>query len=79
MSEKMHDLAHELPEDKDAIHTLKVSDQHFAKLFDEYHACVKQILRIEDGIEPTSDAVLEDFKKKRLVLKDEMVAMLSKV
>lgn len=76
MSEKTHHLAHELPEYKDAIHDLKVSNNHFAKLLDTYHDCVKQILRIEDEIEAASDMFLEDLKKKRLAMKDEMVGML---
>lgn len=79
MSTKHHHLAHELPEYKDAIHHLKVSDNHFSKLFDAYHECVKQILRIEDEIEAASDFFLEDLKKNRLALKDEMVGMLSQV
>ena len=32
-----HDLVHEFPEHKDAIHDKKMNDAHFAKLFDEYH------------------------------------------
>jgi uncharacterized protein len=79
MSMSHHNLADELPEYKDAIHTLKVSDNHFAKLFQAYHECVKQILRIEDEIEAASDFSLEDLKKRRLELKDEMVGMLSRV
>ena len=79
MSDKPHNLAHELPEYKDAIHMLKVTNNHFAKLHATYHECVKQILRIEDEIEATSDAFLEDLKKNRLMLKDEMVTMLSRV
>lgn len=77
MSDKQHYLAHELPEYKDAIHDLKVSNVHFSKMLDAYHDCVKQILRIEDEIEATSDVFLEDLKKKRLAMKDEMVVMLS--
>lgn len=79
MSDKHHHLAHELPEFKDAIHELKVSNNHFAKLLEAYHECVKQILRIEDEIEATSDVFLEDLKKHRLAMKDEMVGMLSGV
>lgn len=73
-----HNLADELPEYKDAIHKLKVSDNHFAKLFHSYHECVKEILRIEDEIDAASDFTLEDLKKHRLELKDEMAAMLSR-
>ena len=78
MSTKHHHLAHELPEYEDAIHELKVSNTHFAKLHDSYHTCVKKILRIEDEIEAASDFFLEDLKKQRLAMKDEMVMMLSR-
>ena len=35
MSLEKHDLIHELPESKEAIHLLKTNSTHFAKLFDE--------------------------------------------
>ena len=31
-----HDIAHEFPEHLEKIHSLKTTDAHFAKLFDEY-------------------------------------------
>lgn len=71
-----HDLAHELPEFKQAMHELKVSNAHFAKLFDAYHAADKEVRRMEEEIEPVADHVLEDAKKSRLALKDELFAML---
>lgn len=58
-----HDLIHELPEHKERIHQLKISDEHFSKLFDEYHELDHQILRMEEGIETPSDDVLEELKK----------------
>jgi len=79
MSTKSHHLADELPEYKDAIHDLKVSDNHFANLLDADHDCVKQILRIEDEVEAASDFFLEDLKKRRLDMKDQMVGMLVRV
>lgn len=78
MSEKSHHLADELPEFKDLIHDLKITDNHFAKLLDAYHDLVKHILRIEDEIEHTSDEFLEGLKKQRLAMKDEMFSMLSR-
>lgn len=72
-----HDLIHELPEYKDRIHELKVSDSHFARLFDEYHELDTQVRKIEEGIENTDDAYLEELKKKRLQYKDELYAMLT--
>lgn len=73
-----HDLIHELPEYRDRIHALKVNNERFAELFDEYHEIDREIHRIEGGIEPTSDEYLEQQKKKRLALKDELLAMLKK-
>lgn len=71
-----HDLVHELPEYRDRIHDLKTTDNHFARLFDEYHVVNKAVLRMEEGIEAVSDAVLEEEKKKRLALKDELFKIL---
>ena len=73
-----HDLVHELPEFKDKIHELKLSDAHFSKLFDEYHEVTKEVQRIESGAENTSDEYLEDLKKQRLALKDQLFLMLKK-
>jgi uncharacterized protein YdcH (DUF465 family) len=71
-----HDLLHELPEFRDRIHALKMRDSHFARLFAEYHELDHEIHRIEQGVEPTSDAVLEDLKKQRLKLKDDLYQIL---
>ena len=71
-----HDLIHELPEHKDRIHELKISNEHFRKLFDEYHEVDHEVLRMEEGIETPSDEVLEQAKKKRLHLKDQLYQMI---
>lgn len=71
-----HDLVHELPEHKERIHKLKMTDTHFEKLLDEYHALDNQILRMEEGYETPSDDVLEECKKKRLYLKDQLYSMI---
>lgn len=71
-----HDLIHELPEYKDKIHALKTSDSHFARLFEEYHELDHEIHRIEEGIETPSDDYIEERKKLRLNLKDQLLEML---
>jgi len=76
MELQQHDLHHEFPEYKDAIHELKTADHHFAKLFDEYHRVNKDIRRIEENDEPVTDFALEDMKKQRLKLKDDLHALL---
>ncbi|MFC6670172.1 YdcH family protein [Marinobacterium aestuariivivens] len=76
MTIEHHDLVHELPEFRDAIHELKVKDAHFARLFDEYHDITKEVERMQAEIEPVATRVEEDYKLKRLQLKDELYAML---
>jgi len=71
-----HDLIHELPEYRERIHELKMNDRHFAKIFDEYHEIDHEIHRIEEGIETPSDDYVEELKKKRLHMKDELFSML---
>jgi len=76
MLTEKHDLVHELPEHRETIHKLKMSDHHFARLFDEYHEVDHEVHRIETGVENTSDEYLEERKKTRLYLKDELFRMI---
>lgn len=71
-----HDLIHEFPEHRETIHNLKITDPHFAKLFAEYHEIDHEVHRIEENIETTSDDYLEEKKKQRLHLKDELLEMI---
>ena len=76
MSVEHHDLHHEFPEFHDQIHDLKVSNNHFRRLFDEYHHLTKTIENMENEITPVSSMTEEQAKLKRLQLKDELYAML---
>lgn len=76
MLNEKHDLIHELPEHRETIHNLKMTDNHFAKLFDEYHEVDHEVHRIETNVETTSDDYLEEKKKLRLHLKDELLHMI---
>ena len=76
MSLEKHDLVHELPESKEAIHHLKMNNNHFARLFEEYHEVDHEVHRIESGAENTSDDYLESKKKERLNLKDQLFTMI---
>ncbi len=78
MLNEKHDLIHELPEHRETIHDLKINNNHFARLFDEYHEVDHEVHRIETGIENTSDAYLDERKKQRLHLKDELYTMIRK-
>lgn len=76
MTLEHHDLHHEFPEYYDRIHELKMGNTHFSNLFDEYHTVDREIRRIEQSVEVTSDEYLEEQKKKRLLLKDQLFQML---
>ena len=78
MDNEPHDLVHEFPEHRELIHELKQSDNHFRALFDEYHDVNKEVHRIEQGVENTSDQYAEDCKKKRLALKDQLFEILKR-
>lgn len=78
MTIEKHDLHHEFPEFKEEIHHLKMNDNHFARLFKEYHEVDHAVHRIEQGVENTSDDYLEEQKKQRLFLKDQLFDMLKK-
>lgn len=76
MLNEKHDLIHELPEHRETIHNLKITNNHFARLFEQYHEVDHEIHRIETGVETPSDDYLEDKKKLRLHLKDELLVMI---
>lgn len=73
-----HDLLHEFPEHKEKIHDLKVSNEHFRKLFDEYHEVEHHIHRINMGSEIANDTFVHELKAKLLFLKDEIYSYLNK-
>jgi uncharacterized protein YdcH (DUF465 family) len=77
MANTPHELAEEFPELMDRLHALKTSNNHFARLVEEYHEVNRQIHRMETRIEPTSEEVEEAFKRRRVRLKDEIAQMLT--
>ena len=77
MSVEHHDLIHELPELKDRIHELKMSDAHFRNLFDEYHVLTRNIEKMEDEVTPVATRTEEDAKLRRVHLKDELYRLLT--
>ena len=76
MSEYNHDLVSEFPELRDRIHTLKVTNSHFQRLFEEYHDVTRAIGRSEQRIDLLSELDSERLRKLRLSLKDELYEMM---
>ncbi len=77
MPEK-HDLHHEFPNRDEQIHELKVNHEEFRKLFDEYDEVTTEIHRIEMGNEVVIDEYLNELRKRRLHLKDQLYAIMLK-
>jgi len=77
MSEFGHDLRDAFPEHRDLLHRMKIENARFRALADRYHDVTRSILRIEEGLDPTSDERLETLKKERLQMLDEVAAALA--
>lgn len=77
MTHTPHELHEEFPDKAAKIHALKTSDPHFAKLAEAYHDLNREIHRMETDIEPAGDEAMEEAKKKRLALKDELAALIA--
>ncbi|WP_018676569.1 YdcH family protein [Riemerella columbina] len=68
-----HMLANEFPEFKELMTELKVSDNHFKKLFSDYDEVNGKIAHYEAGEQShTTDEFLTELRKERLHLKDEI-------
>ncbi|MDQ0453720.1 YdcH family protein [Rhizobium paknamense] len=76
MANTPHELAEEFPEFVPLMRHLKETDGHFVRLFDAYHEVNRQVHRAETNIEPLDDFHMEDLRKKRMRLKDEIYGML---
>lgn len=72
MSNTPNELSEQFPDAIEKMHDLKTSDAHFAKLFDEYHELNRAIHRAETDVEPTDDFHMEDMRKQRLAMLDEI-------
>lgn len=72
MSVEKHDLLQEFPEHHHTIRHLKMHDQHFVRLYENYELLTTEIYRMETGVESPSDEVLDGKKLDRVRLKDQL-------
>jgi uncharacterized protein len=71
-----HDLYTEFPEMREAIDTMKVASASFAGLFARYNRLTGKVEDLEVHDMPVADFTLEDMKKARVKLKDEIYQLL---
>jgi uncharacterized protein len=73
-----HELGEEFPDQAPLIARLTKSNYEFGRLAAAYDEVNRHIWRIESEDEPTTDEVLEKLKKRRLLLKDDIAALLTR-
>jgi hypothetical protein len=66
------------PEHRELISQLKTTDHHFRTLFDRHNALDQKIKNMESHIEPGTHEEIETHKKEKLLLKDQLYAILQK-
>jgi uncharacterized protein len=67
------------PEFRDLISELKTTDHHFTRLFDKHNELDQRILNMVSNAVSGSALEIENLKKEKLQLKDELYAWLKKV
>ena len=77
MSHLSQDLHNAFPDDTETLRRLKADDAHFQALSARFDALDAEARRIEAGLEPASDARLEEIKKHRLALLDEIAVLVA--
>jgi uncharacterized protein len=72
MTHTPHELIEEFPAQADKIHTLKMTDAHFAKLVDEYNAVNRAVHRAEERLDLLTEEEEEALRRQRTHLKDHI-------
>ena len=61
---------------REQISRLRQSDRHFDRLFEQHNTLDQKIRNAEAGIERCGTVELEDMKKQKLHLKDQIYTIL---
>ena len=77
MSEAGHDLHALFPDHGPALHALKLGSTNFRTLAEEHHDLQSRIQQAEAGLAAVADDQLEDLKKRRLFILDEIAALIA--
>ena len=66
------------PEYRDLITKLKTSDHHFIRLFDQHNRLDQEIQNMENRVVTATHGQIEQLKKEKLHLKDQLYSILKK-
>ncbi|HTY02613.1 MAG TPA: DUF465 domain-containing protein [Rhodocyclaceae bacterium] len=67
-----HDLQQEFPDMHEAIEILKAGNPYFARSLGKYTRLTGRVEDLEEHDMPVADFTMEDLKKQRVKLKDEL-------
>ncbi|MGO8764914.1 MAG: YdcH family protein [Limisphaerales bacterium] len=73
-----HPFVAEFSEHRETIRTLKLANEKFRVMFEQYHLIDDEICRIEEGIEYATDQQIDELKFKRAKLKDALYTAVQK-
>jgi uncharacterized protein YdcH (DUF465 family) len=71
-----HQLYRDFPEMRDAINALRGQSAHFRHMLERYSRLTGHVEDLEEHDMPMADFTLEDMKKARAYLKDQLYHML---
>lgn len=69
-------IADTFPDLKESFHYLKTHDNHFCNILTKYEKIDDAVNRVEDDLDILDPITLENMKKERLILKDQIYNML---
>ncbi|MBU2754209.1 DUF465 domain-containing protein [Acidithiobacillus sp. CV18-2] len=75
MEAEHQDLLSEFPELTEKMQALREESPHFEKLLNEFRSVTLEIEHIERSDAASGSTSLEELKKKRLAIKDEVYQM----
>ncbi len=67
-----HDILHEFPDLEETIRNLRQSDATFASLMEKHDSLDNEIRNLEELNQPIDDLKMEELKKTRALLKDQI-------
>lgn len=73
-----HELRDEFPEALPVIERLTKTDHEFRRLAESYDDVNREIYQMESGDAHTPEEVVVEARKRRLLIKDQIAAMLVK-
>jgi len=73
-----HPFLSEFPQHRETVRHLRLSDNKFRQMFEEYHHLDDAVCRIEEEIEFATDQEIDELKFKRAKLKDALYSAVSR-